>query len=305
MRVSLIHNPNSGDDDHAGEHLVELLTRAGHEVRYFRSHTPWQAAIAADRPELLVAAGGDGTVGQVARAITGRAIPIAILPTGTANNIAGWLKLTDLSLEELVAGWTRAALQPFDLGVTRGRWGTYRFLESVGVGLLAETIAEIDAGGAGYVNQLNGRATRITAALEVCERVLRRMRPVRCEIQLDDVTLAGEYFLVEVLNFGAAGPNLRLAPNADGADGLLDVVVVEAHERAWLEKHVSAIESDPGNRPPLRVHHAQRVTIHCEPCIVHFDDELWPEEGPSVVEAGIEPAALTFLVPPAAAPRDV
>ena len=212
-------------------------------------------------------AGGDGTVGQVARATAGRAIPIAILPTGTANNIAGWLKLTGIPIEELVAGWTRASLQPFDLGVARGRWGTSRFLESVGVGLLAETMAEIDAGGAGYVNQLNGRETRITAARELLQSVLRRTRAVRCDLQLDELTLAGEYLLVEVLNFGAAGPNLRLAPDADGADGLLDVVVVEAHERSWLEKHLSAIARSachtatarppcPTGRNPLRALHS-------------------------------------------------
>jgi diacylglycerol kinase (ATP) len=305
MRLSLIHNPKSGDDDHAGEQLVELLAKAGHEVSYFRSKGPWQAAID-ERPDLLVIAGGDGTVGEVARAIAGRPVPMTILPIGTANNIAGWLGLSGIPLEELVAGWPGGFVQPFDCGVARGPWGTSRFLESVGVGLLAHLMSEIDAGESGYVNQLNGRETRITAAREVLERVLGRSNPFRTDIRLDGVDLSSEYLLVEVLNFGAAGPNLQLAPDADGADGMLDVVLVEAHERDWLAQHLSAIGSDPLNAPSLRVHHARHVTIRCERCMVHLDDELWPEHAadPSlIVEASVEPGVLTFLVPPIAARR--
>lgn len=303
MRVNLIHNPKSGDDDHTAEQLVTLLKRAGHQVTYFTSGNRWQIGVAGGA-DLLVVAGGDGTVGEVVRANPGRAIPIAILPTGTANNIASWLGLTGIPLEELVADWTRALRQPFDVGVARGPWGTFRFLESIGVGLLAGAMAEIDLGGARFVNELNSRETRLTAALEVFQHLLRGSTPLNCDIQLDERNLSGEYLLLEVLNFGAAGPNLRLAPDADGADGLLDVVSMEAHERAWLEKHWSAVASDSLNAPPLRVHHAKRVAIRCEPCTVHLDDELWTERSaPVVAEVCVEPGAVTFLLPPAAARR--
>ena len=244
MRVSLIHNPGAGDDDHSGEQLVDLLTQAGHQVRYHSSKTAWHATLD-DRPDLLAVAGGDGTVCEVAKAIAGRNIPITILPTGTANNIAGYLGLSEIRLQALVNGWRAAALQPFDLGVARGPWGTHRFLESVGVGVLASLISEIDAGGAAYVNELNGRTARLDAALDVLERVLKRSTPLECQVELDDLQLSGEYLLIEILNFGAAGPNLPLAPHADGGDGMLDVALVEAHERSWLEQHVSDIRTNP------------------------------------------------------------
>jgi diacylglycerol kinase (ATP) len=300
MRVTLIHNPRSGDDDHSADYLVELVRRAGHDVSYYAAKSGWEAAIDA-RSELFVAAGGDGTVSEVARATAGRGVPVAILPTGTANNIASWLGLKSAPLEELVAEWPASTRQPFDLGVSRGPWETCRFLESVGLGLLTGMMSKMDEERSHFVNALEGRELRLAAALEVLEHMVKESPPVTCDIQIDDVRVSGDYLLVEILNFGMAGPNLKLAPDADAADGRLDVVLVDVRERAKLEAHVALMRTDPLNAPTLSVHHGRRVSIRCEPCTVHLDDELWPRSGGEsscAAEVEIEPAALTFLVPP-------
>lgn len=298
MRVCLVHNPGAGDTNHSGEKLVELVATAGHQVDYRESKGSWHNSLD-DRPDLIAVAGGDGTVGEVTRATIGRAIPITILPTGTANNIAGWLGLTGIPNEELVAGWTHGGMQPFDLGVARGPWGSFRFLESIGIGLLAGMMSEIKKGTSTYVNELDGRERRIAAALAVLERLLRRSEAFRCEVRLDGLDLSGDYLLVEILNFGVAGPNLRLAPEAHGADGMLDVVLVHAHERGRLERHLSSIETDSGEESRLRVQHARHVSIHCEDCTVHLDDELWTNESGEhlIAEANVQADAVTFLVP--------
>ena len=302
MRVLLVHNPSSGDDDHAREHLMNLLTGAGHQVTYETSKGRWQSGLD-NGHEVVAVAGGDGTVGEVARASRWRGIPIAVLPTGTANNIAGWLGLTGIPHEDLVRGWAGAVRAPFDLGVARGPWGRYEFLESVGVGLLAGLMAEIDTGSSGYVNTLDSREARVEAALDVLEQMLAGAHPVPCEIRLDDHVCTGDYLLVEILNFGSAGPNLRLAPHADGGDGRLDVVLVEAHERKWFETRLADIRRDPSRASALRVHHAARVEIRCDRSQLHLDDTLWDaDQGTQRItaEAEVEPGALTFLVPPAA-----
>ena len=302
----MVHNPGSGDDDHARHELAELVRRAGHQVVDHSSDSDWQAAIAT-RPDLIVAAGGDGTVAEVAKAIAGRGIPLTILPTGTANNIASWLGLGAIPHEALIAGWQGGSLQPFDLGIARGPWPTHQFLESVGVGLLAQAMAEIDGGPAGYVNELDGRGARVSAALDVVARVLREMRPIRCDLEIDAVKLSGEYVLVEVLNFGMAGPNLRLAPHADGADGVLDVVLVEARERDRIEAHLSRMRADPASPAKLPARGARRVNLECEACTVHLDDTLWPGDGgvaPVSAELTMQPAAVTFLIPRPEAGRE-
>ena len=60
-------HPKSGDDDHEAEHLIEPIRDAGHDVSYHQSRKGWEASL--DRAlDLVVVAGGDGTVAQVARA---------------------------------------------------------------------------------------------------------------------------------------------------------------------------------------------------------------------------------------------
>jgi diacylglycerol kinase (ATP) len=299
MRMALVHNPASGDDDHEAEHLLEAIRDAGHDVSYHQSRKGWEASL--DRAlDLIVIAGGDGTVAEVARATVGRSIPMTILPLGTANNIASWLGLSGVSVEALVAGWSRGTLQPFDLGLARGPWGTFQFLESIGVGLLAELMFEIDEGASRYVNEFSSRDTRVKAALGVLDQVLRRSTGIPCEIVLDDRHLSGEYLLVEVLNFGAAGPNLELAPAAHCADGLLDVVLVEAQERALLEQHLAALHSGARHVPHLPIYHARRVRLDHAPSRVHLDDDLRNDDKTarrSSLEATLRPRALTFLVP--------
>ena len=122
MRVLLVHNPKSGDDDHGGDQLIELITRAGHEVTYHKAKRSWQSALDSE-PDLVVAAGGDGTVSEVARAIGGRNMLVTALPLGTANNIAGWLGIAGVPVDQLVMNWDDGDMQPFDVGVADGPWG--------------------------------------------------------------------------------------------------------------------------------------------------------------------------------------
>ena len=89
-------------------------------------------------------AGGDGTVGKVARRLIGSPTPIAILPLGTANNIANTLDVTGKSLKELIRSWETARCINFDAGVAKGPWGTESFVEGFGVGLFAETMTRLD-----------------------------------------------------------------------------------------------------------------------------------------------------------------
>ena len=88
MVVTLIHNPKAGDQDESGKSLRKLLEGAGYEVRYHSAKEDgWKQALKKDA-DLVAIAGGDGTVGRVARRMAGRGIPLAVLPSGTANNIA-------------------------------------------------------------------------------------------------------------------------------------------------------------------------------------------------------------------------
>ncbi len=67
MRITLLHNPKAGKGEHEGEDLVARLTKAGHEVRYRSTKDEGLENALARKTDLVLVAGGDGTVGKVAR----------------------------------------------------------------------------------------------------------------------------------------------------------------------------------------------------------------------------------------------
>src|SRR6185295_14113308 len=101
VRVILLHNEGAGDDNQPdGKALRKLLRDAGHDVEYCDARDETWAAALEKPADVVAVAGGDGTVGRVAKKLIGRDIPVAPLPFGTANNISKTLGLTELSLKE-------------------------------------------------------------------------------------------------------------------------------------------------------------------------------------------------------------
>ncbi|HYX41298.1 MAG TPA: acylglycerol kinase family protein, partial [Pyrinomonadaceae bacterium] len=104
MRVTLIHNPKAGKGHPTGDELQTLIKEAGHKVLYQSAkEKKWQRALQTSA-DLIVVAGGDGTIRKVATRLAGSRVPLTILPLGTANNIAKSLGING-SFEQLVAGW--------------------------------------------------------------------------------------------------------------------------------------------------------------------------------------------------------
>jgi diacylglycerol kinase family enzyme len=64
--------------------------------------------------------------------MVGRDVPVAVLPTGTANNIARSLGLLKRPFEELVDGWREARRVRLDVGIASGPWGQRYFVEGLG-----------------------------------------------------------------------------------------------------------------------------------------------------------------------------
>ncbi|HEX5109785.1 MAG TPA: diacylglycerol kinase family protein [Vicinamibacterales bacterium] len=296
MRIVLVHNQQAGGKPHDRDHLIQLLTEGGHTVEYFSPQDDWLGAAAAGT-DVVAAAGGDGTVAAVARALAGRNVPITVFPAGTANNIATGLGLANVAVEQLIEQLPNASLRLFDCGIARTMHGSERFLESVGAGLLSTVMAVIERGHAGHVNRVQDPEQRIAAALDVFENQLQTLAPVDCSLTIDGHDRSGKYLVVEVLNFGAAGPNLWLSPSADGADGLLDVVLVEEASRRLLAERLALYRSSPSRAPSLPVHKARRVTLRGTGGDVHCDDTLWDSERSRLtIELSIERGAIPFLV---------
>lgn len=248
----------------------------------------------ADLPvDLVVAVGGDGTVTRVLTHLSDRSIPIAIVPQGTANNIADALGIAG-DPAEIASALGNMVPRPFDIGFAKGPWGNHRFIEAVGLGLLARSMAEVDEAGTSGGEQI--RTSRETFRRKVAGGEFEHLKAI-----VDGRTLEGDFLLFEVMNIGQTGPDLMLAPEADPGDGLLDVVHIRADRRAemleWLDGGPEAA------MPPLDVIRAREVEIVWAGKSLRLGDNFSPAPGAvGRVSIGIEPEQARILVPPAAAP---
>lgn len=296
MRVTVIHNPSAGAGRHDRDDLLHAIHRAGHDTVYVSTkEDEWRAVL--ERPaDLVVAAGGDGTVDKVGVALAGRGVPLAIVPLGTANNIARSLGLS-LELEALIAAWRNARRRPFDVGLVHGIPKKTRFLEAVGVGLFPDTMSATTS---------ESRPTAMPPD-EALDRDLVRIvdrlasqEPRPWRVSLDGRDLSGEYLLLEAMNIGSIGPDLNLTAHTDPGDGLLDVVTVSAAERDELADYLLRRRTGDPRPPSLAVSRGRKLVFYGSGSDLHVDGSLIEEYiTPTrffTVHVGLWPQALELLV---------
>jgi diacylglycerol kinase (ATP) len=257
MRATLIHNPSAGDTELDEGALREILADVGLQVRYRSRKGDWKKGLRdRDKSDLIVVAGGDGTVAKVALEMTGSDIPLAILPLGTANNIARGFGIVG-SAREVAARWLEVEPRPIDIGAVSASWGEQRFLESAGGGIFVEVIA---AGGNGGVAAMTG--AKGDRALAVLEKVLRDAEPSRWEVEVDGEDCSGDFIAVEAMNTRFIGPKVLLAPEADPGDGMLDVVLVSVRDREALLEYVGGrLREVAAELPELRTVRGRHVRL--------------------------------------------
>lgn len=303
MQITLIHNPGAGDEEeHSPEQLRIAIRKAGHNIHYQSAKEEnWEEALT-DSTDLVVVAGGDGTVAAVARELSTLQVPMTILPLGTANNVARTLGLTGIKFEKLIEAWTNSRTKLFDLGVAKGPWGISRFIEGIGVGLVADTISRLDSEYDPRMARADGANEELDAVQRILRNDLYRFPARNLRMDLDGQDLSGEYVLVEALNIKFLGPNLYLAPGADPGDGLLDLVLLPPGDKVELLEYLTAHLKGELRPPGLNVVRGRRLQIEWEGSDVHIDDRIWPDEESGVdsstlIEVELNEGALTFLVP--------
>ena len=307
LKLILIHNPKAGLGSRPdARQLLALLGGAGHEVIYQSVQQDHWEQVFREPAELVVVAGGDGAIGRVIRSSTEKrfSVPLTILPLGTANNVSRTLGLAGTPLEELVSGWATARIVPFDVGTATGPWGSRTVIESVGGGFVAATIAKLDQQKPPHTT---GRTRKHgpSDAQDVFRKELLDYPATHFQISLDQQDLSGNYILVEAMNTRYVGPNLELAPGADPADGLLDLVLVADKDRAKLLPYLSNV---PGSQvQPLESHRGKNVQM-VSSTKLHIDDECWPDDKSKspparvTVELRMEGARVDILVPESSLP---
>jgi diacylglycerol kinase (ATP) len=274
VRITLISNAGAGKGAASAAELGRAIEAAGHTVEV-RPAKKRKVSQALDHPgDLVVVAGGDGTVGRAMKALAGSSVPMAILPTGTANNIA-----TSLGVRgepgALAQRWEKLDVRKVDVGTVRGPWGESRFVESVGIGLLGKLIHPEVGDDIEGTDEARSAARRLARSLPA---------PLR-RVEVDGEDRSASYLLLEAMNIRCAGPNLWLADHARAGDGKLEIVRAVESDRPAL---VALADTFGASRPTLTTEQARRLPLWCGADELHVDDEHGSELGDWTGEREVE-----------------
>lgn len=313
MKVTVVHNEDAGHGATGRRELTRWIERAGHQATYCSAdEVRASAEVLRDAGDLVVAAGGDGSVRSVGQALLRHRTPMTILPMGTANNVATHLGLVG-DLESLIRQWSTWRPRPFDVGTVDGPWGSDVFFEACGFGAVARTMAALTPVDAPTADD-GTPDDELTRDLEVTREMLADHPAHQVDLEVDGVAISGAFIVVEAMNIRSLGPNIALAPDADAGDGWLDLVLVDEDGRRRLREYLtSSMETlDAGRGAAARVdlpsRRARRITVRWAGSRVHVDDEIVPDEdtsssgrywpeGVCALTIGVTPAALRVLAP--------
>ena len=243
-------------------------------------------------PPLVVAVGGDGTIRQAAHVLAGRSIPLAIVPGGTGNVLAGTLRIRGLgpAMEAIRRG------EPRTLDLGQYRFGPTGSTEATGAGIfLVACGMGLDARIMAAAEHEWKRRIRFGAYVGAALRELTRLAPADFTITADGDRLEMRGYLALVANAGDIIPG-RVGPREpiDPTDGRLDLLVLggghplaAAHGAAQLLLRSGDVHDGVIRR---LVH---EVRIDADPVQpVETDGDV---HAPGWLEAKVRPASLVVL----------
>jgi diacylglycerol kinase (ATP) len=314
-QVALIQNPASGNGDEPARLAVRNeLAAAGSlwkelVVEPDRSIAIQTSELLREGVDLIVVAGGDGTVREVASTLVGKTVPLLVIPLGTFNNFA-----RSLSLPADPIGACRlvhtGALRQVDVGTANGR---HFFFEAAGVGVDAQLFPLGEAVKQGRFAAIFHAArlafTHQQAAVELnfdrpldraYQRSFRGQSPVhhrRRRFRNDRRRIRLRSSFLAVANGPYYGSNFTVCPGARPDDGLLSVGVFRDFSKRELLFHFVSISRG------RRQYHPKVEMFECawlevtaqEKLQIHVDGN---PVGTTPVRFSVRRSALTVLTPP-------
>lgn len=177
---------------------------------------------AESKPDVVLVAGGDGTLRVVAEELRGTGVPVALLPSGTGNLFARNLGLTRNDVDSAVHDAFTGADRPIDVGLAEltdvdGSTTTHAFLVMAGVGLDASMAADTNA----WVKKRFGW---VAYSDPIARSIVgNRQIPVRYDIDGAPTRTMHAHTII-VGNCGTLTAGVLLLPRAEPDDGILDAV---------------------------------------------------------------------------------
>jgi YegS/Rv2252/BmrU family lipid kinase len=301
MKIVVICNPKSraGEPDN-----LELILRqklAGEELEFKTTAYPGQATAIARRAvqgqaDVIVVVGGDGTIHEVLNGVVGARVSLAVIPAGTANDLARYYhlprhvdKAADMIRERLTC---RA-----DVIQVNNRY----YLTAGGVGFpsLVASIADSIKNRTGlgrFLGRLLSSKLYIVAALRAVFSRSKEKNIVR--VGSNGKARTEDIFSLTINNQPFLGKNFLVAPGAVNDDGQMDVCLIQNSKNA-LDRLMIVLKVLAGrhaNSPSVRLWRTDHLRLEAEkPLPFLGDGEIIP--GFAKFDIRVVPGAVDLIVP--------
>jgi lipid kinase YegS len=254
-------------DQSALRHLVSWVRDKGHSIDPRVTWEPGDAERFAREGAALgvnavVALGGDGTVNEVVNGLAGSAVPLGIIPVGTANDFARQAGIPDDPDHAMDVILQRKPVL-IDCGELNGR----RFLNVSTGGMGAEATAETPPDAKESLGPL---AYAITGVRKFAD-----LKPLSVHFTGPEFDVQCRCLMFAVGNARVTGGGTRVTPRAHVDDGLLDVCIVEARPRTDFARLLLRVRKGEHLGEP-GVHYAQLPRLEVasrRPIMVNADGE--------------------------------
>ena len=290
----ILHNPGAGDEGYSDSELISLVKKNGFGCDYSSlKDSNWKDLFTPN--DFLIITGGDGTIRKVIKQLLKQKsnfdFPIAIIPSGTANNISKSLGVNSV-LESQVKKWKSGRTTSFDIGWVENGSDSNFFLESFGCGLFPRLMKEMK----GVPKALTSSPDqKIRKGLEMMYELLKDFAPSEYQITVDGKSYNGSYLMVEAMNIKSLGPNLMLAPEADFGDGRLELVLVEPSQKQALANYLEKRLNNEDCAFKTTVIKGKQILIQSSTDDQHLDDKIL-EQVHEKTSISVYAKQLNFLV---------
>ncbi len=306
-RARVILNPTAGDGraGTAAERILVGLERRGIEADIVSTTGPREAVTlglesARARYDIIIAAGGDGTIHEVANGLL-KALAqgvdgpvLAVLPVGTGNDFAkliGPLGDLEASLDIIAAH----DLRRFDAAVAEWEGRSQWFVNAAGTGIDVEVVRQ--------VQRRRGRPSpAITKYLAAVLRSLVSYRAIPFRIRMDDEVIERDTMIIAVANGRCIGGGFWICPSAEPGDGVFEICIVnELSFFGAMRALPQIMRGKHEQHPEVEMFRATTVDIEAlgpDPIFFQLDGELHEPPGLRRLSLRLVPAALPILVGP-------
>ncbi len=279
----------TGDKKHITELVSQRINKAAlrYEIAFtaYKGHaTELSHSAVRQGVDLVVAAGGDGSVNEVASALVHTGTPMGILPMGSGNGLARSLHIPLAPFKALDV-INNFHVRTIDVGFAN----KHLFLSNAGVGFDALVAKNFE----------QSRRRGLMSYIFTIMRSLAAYKPASYELTVDGIKQKHSAFFIGIANGNQLGYNFKIAPEATPDDGLLDVCV---------------IGPIPIWRLPLAAYRAYRGSlpqsafveyVRCSSLLIQgekpmgwmqADGDAFPVEG-NTLEVSVLPQALQVVTP--------